>query len=227
MKGKYMHYVIIADGDFLPLALLQQIIKNKKVMALDGAADKLAILNIKPDIILGDMDAINKSAWDIQQVSPTERAPYCTKNNVLIVEALDQSETDLVKGIRYCDAHNATSITIICATGGRLDHHEGAMRALRKCYQPNRPLVIHTALQSIIFVRDETILIQGKVGDKLGILAYPAGTFTSHGLRYEGKGYPLTFALSESICNELRLATAEIEIKGEALLILPLFSVGD
>ena len=44
-------FVIIANGDFLPQPLLQKAIINKKVIALDGAANRLATLAIIPDLI--------------------------------------------------------------------------------------------------------------------------------------------------------------------------------
>jgi thiamine pyrophosphokinase len=182
-------------------------VQDKIIIALDGAANKLDKLHIKPQIIMGDFDSITH--------------PYLNQHDAIILSVHDQDQTDLVKAIRYCDEQQAKSITIICALGGRLDHHEGNMRSLRAYYHPKRPILLHTEQQSVRYAKNETVIMKGEIGDPCGILAYPAGSFSSQGLLYDVENYPLEMGFSESICNVLREHKATITISGEALLIMP------
>ena len=133
----------------------------------------------------------------------------------------DQNTTDLVKAIRYCDTQGAASITIVCATGGRMDHHEAALRALRTEYKAERPILIHTELQTLRFAKNETVTFEGQIGDKCGVLAYPQGMFSSQGLEYDVENFVLDFGFSESTCNSMRKPKATVSVTGEALLVMP------
>lgn len=218
-------FLIVANGCFLHQALIQEAAFNKTLIALDGAADKLQqFANLTPHVILGDFDSINAKTWGIEKTFAElseQDQPYTNAQGILIVPAKNQQYTDLHKAILYCDERGASSIHIICATGGRMDLHEGTMRVMRRTYQKQRPILLHTDIQTLRFVRNEHLLIQGEVGDKCGILAYPQGRFTSQGLMYEGQDFPLEFAESESMCNVLREKEARLEIKGDALVVMP------
>lgn len=221
------HFIIIANGPFLPPAIIMEAIQNKTIVSLDGATNKLSRLNITPHIILGDFDSINKAnrerygikggIVDIDDDSPA----YKGNENVMIVPAKIQNATDLQKAIRYCDKIGAASITILCATGGRMDFHESNLRTLRSHYRETRPLIMHTEQQTIRYLKDEDLIMTGMPGDKCGVVGYPEGFMTSEGLEYETNNYPLKFGFSESTCNALKGYQAVIRIKGEALAITP------
>ncbi|RDI48109.1 thiamine diphosphokinase [Aquicella lusitana] len=201
------NYLLVANGNFLVREIITEAAMNSVIVALDGAADRLIRLGIQPDLILGDFDSIDSQSLASRQHS--------------VVLANDQSLTDLVKAIRYCDDQQAASITLVCATGGRLDHHEGAIRSLRTEYKNKRPLLLHTEQQTLRYARDECITLYGMPGDKCGIMAFPRGIFSSQGLSYDVTDYPLHFGYSESICNSLMSDRAFLDIRGEALLIMP------
>jgi thiamine pyrophosphokinase len=221
------NFIIIANGPFLVREIIVEAIQDKTIIALDGAADKLAGLGIKPAVILGDFDSINEAGenpWGIQQTYANMQEisiPYQGNHNVTIVPAKNQNLTDLSKAIQYCDHLNADSITIICASGGRLDHHESTMRSLYTQYKKDRLILLHTEQQTLRFARDEEVLMHGEIGDKCGIIAYPAGTFTSTGLEYNGKQYTLTFGVTDSTSNSLTEKQARINVTGSVLLIMP------
>jgi len=220
-------YIIVANGDFLVSEIIHEAVKNKMIIALDTAADKLSRLGMMPHILLGDFDSDSETHahyWGIhhtlEHLSEDDK-PYKGNFDVTIVPRKNQNLTDLVKAIQYCDEQAAHSITIICALGGRLDHHEAAMRSLRAEYKKQRPILLHSSLQTIRYVKDEHIILQGNTGDKCGILAYPKGWFSSEGLAYDAHDYALDFAYSESVANAMRLPQATVSVTGEALLIMP------
>jgi thiamine pyrophosphokinase len=219
-------YVIIANGDFLEKNLLQKICRNKIIIALDGAAQQLLALDLKPHVILGDFDSLDRRTQQFWGITKTfaeldkHAKPYLGNDDIMIVPSRDQSLTDLVKAIRYCDTNCVSEISIICALGGRIDHDEANKRALRLEYNPARPITLYTSTQMLRFVRNDTVQISGKMDDTIGILGFPSARFSSTGLKYEGNNTLLDFGY-DSVCNALKWLDATITIQGDALLILP------
>lgn len=200
------NYLIVANGNFLVEEIICEAALDKIIVGVDGAALKLLRLGIKPHVILGDFDSLQ---------SPYQQP----QSDITTIHLPDQNHPDLVKAIRYCDGEGASSITIICALGGRLDHQESVLRALRTEYKKDRPITLHSDQQSICFAKDETIVIEGEIGDVCAVMAYPKGIFSSLGLAYEVNQYELDFGFSESICNALTQEKAIITVQGEALII--------
>lgn len=205
------NYAIVANGCFLTKKIILEATENKIIIALDGAGSRLLQLGIRPDVILGDFDSSIKS----------ELVGLARVHDLQLVPAEDQRFTDFSKAIHYCDAHDATHITVICALGGRIDHHLGLLRSLRKHYQKKRPIVLHDLEQSARFISNESIELQGMIGDHCGVLAFPEATLNTSGLTYDAQNYPLIFGMTENTCNTMRKATATITVAGDALVVMP------
>jgi thiamine pyrophosphokinase len=216
-------FVIIANGPFLYRDIILEAIQNKTVVVLDGALNKLRWLESKyVDYILGDFDSVDSTAqeyWGITQTChdiTDASVPYPGMYNTWIVPAKNQDRTDLEKAINYCDKHEASSITILCASGGRADHHEAVMRAMKHAYQPQRVITLQTEQQSLRYARDEVVSFEGCVGDHCGFASTTAsGHGTSEGLLYPCDKH------HESFCNQLVSNAASLTVHGEALLFLP------
>lgn len=220
-------YLIVADGNFQVKEIILEAAQNKIIVALDAAADRLNRIGILPHIILGDFDSDSKSHtayWGIRETfmdMNEDALPYTGRHGVTIVPRKNQNLTDLVKAIHYCDEQHADRITMICATGGRLDHHEAALRSLRSEYRKDRALILHTEQQTIGYACNETCIIKGESGDNCAILAFPDGRLTTRGLVYDVTDYKLEFGFSESYANSLKDRQATASITGEALLMHP------
>lgn len=216
------HYVIIADGPFLPDPLIKTAIINHVVIALDGAVNHLQALDIIPDVILGDFDSIDSESqihWGIRKTFSQlklEDESYIGEYGVRIVPRLDQNFTDLEKAIQYCDQHAAEQITLLCATGGREDLHEGMKIAIQNAYRYNRPILVHTNTQTLRYAQDESIQFHGQCGDYCGFIGLNSGRCSSEGLIYECE------SIAYSICNRMKFQTATIHVQGGAILIMPL-----
>lgn len=195
--------------------------QNRTIIALDGAAGKLLALNIVPQMILGDFDSIDADTqryWgithDFSTMSSTDK-PYPGSQGVVIVPSYDQSETDLVKAIRYCDALQATDISVICASFGRDDLYEANKSALETEYRFERPIILHSEQQSLRWAENETVILQGEPGDHCGFVIKSPGYCHTQGLTYDGR------SLQRSFCNTLQKSTATLEVYGSALVIMP------
>jgi len=204
-----MKYLIVANGPFLAKAIIQEAAENACIIALDGAANKLVHLGIRPNIILGDFDSFQEE-FDIF-------------NGIKKVLVSDQNFTDLQKAIKFA-MKDATSIHIVCALGGRLDHEQANIRTLQSEYSASCPIYLHNDYQTMTFVRNQTILIAGNHHDYCGLFGMPKATMTvkNAGLEYGGEK-PFFLSMSNfSVSNRLiGNQGAIVEIVGDALIVNP------
>ena len=101
--------LVLANGAYptheTPLSLLK---KAESIVCLDGAANNLAKNNMKPDLIIGDLDSITSE--------------YKNQYSEIIIHDNRQDENDLRKALLWLNQNNYKKITILGATGIREDH---------------------------------------------------------------------------------------------------------
>lgn len=116
--------LIIAGGKLLePKVLLKKIEKNDYdiVICADSGYNHAKKLDIKPDIIIGDMDSVNSNDFSCEFI----------KLNT------EKDETDLRECVLYAFEKGFKAIDIICATGGRLDHFLSNLSILEFSHKMN------------------------------------------------------------------------------------------
>lgn len=219
--------VIVANAAFLPNEMLSECIKDKTVMALDGAASRLLKRGMMPSFILGDFDSLSitdQRLWGIKCNADAQAEsvlPYLGRDDVVMLPQKNQDLTDLAKAVRYCDACGVNAIEIVCATGWRMDHTLANLRLLKSAYRPSRSLTLQTEKETLFYVKDDAVLVRGEPGDYCGVLSFPKATFFSKGLKYNGEASVLEFGSWDSTSNQLTTSEAKIEVEGEALIVAP------
>jgi thiamine pyrophosphokinase len=178
------------------------------IIALDGAVNKLSDSAIIPDYIVGDMDA-----------APKKLVESLAAQGSLVVQIDDQNSTDLDKGINYADELGATSIDIVNALGGRMDHTLYNVRILKKYYSNKRRIIIHEQDELLEYYADCELKVEGNVDSPLAIMSSPDVTVDSKGLNYNMDGLRLVYGARESSCNSLAAKHAEIKLRGGAIII--------
>ena len=78
---------------------------TNKIIAADGAATKLQVIGINPDVIIGDLDSV-----------------YGEFPNSLIIEDPSQCNTDFEKALNYINKNHPGKTLVLGANGGFLDH---------------------------------------------------------------------------------------------------------
>ncbi len=211
-------FLIVANSPLLTKDIILQAKIGKKILALDGSASILHKYSITPDVILGDFDSIDSDAQSYYGIKPIADydSEYWGKQGVLIVPAPDQNYTDLEKAIMYCDKKNASSITIVGATGGREDHHEALKIALKTYYKSIRPILVHGDYGSMCYVENEFVRFNGSPGEYCGFILQGCGSVISEGLEYQCRGH------AYSTSNKMLGTNACFYVTGCALLFLPL-----
>lgn len=101
--------VIVANGSFPYSRLSLDILDTaKRIVACDGAADKLIKREFAVSAIIGDCDSLQPSTM--------------TNYSDIIHRYADQETNDLTKAVNFCIENDYTDIIILGATGKREDH---------------------------------------------------------------------------------------------------------
>jgi thiamine pyrophosphokinase len=104
--------LIIANGASCSSELLGQLLEwNPLVIVLDGAIERVASLDIKVDVLLGDFD--------------DDFDPTIYKENQFPIEIIytpNQDKTDLEKAFDFLIERKIPMVNVIWATGKRADH---------------------------------------------------------------------------------------------------------
>ncbi len=119
--------IILVGGGIINERLLSSFIKKKLPMiAVDGGANCLTELSIKPDYIIGDLDSLNKKDALI--------------DNNKIIKIAEQDTTDLEKAIYSFDA---PAFIALGFGGKRMDHTFAAYHILYKYVHSKNIMLIN------------------------------------------------------------------------------------
>lgn len=109
--------VILANGEFpshpVPLNILRE---AELIICCDGAADALLRQGMEPDLIIGDLDSLNRE----------NRERFIER----VIHITEQETNDLTKAFKHALILNPSTITILGATGKREDHTIGNISLL-------------------------------------------------------------------------------------------------
>lgn len=210
------HFFVFSGGE-LDDKFACRMIENRKpdvMIAADRGMDFFYRNHKEPDLIIGDFDSVE-----------SESLQYFTgQTTVRIVELSPmKDDTDTEAAIRYAISMGAEKITILGATGCRLDHVLGNVEllgiglgvgvAIELVDAKNRIRMIN---QGIKFRREE------QHGAYVSLLPY---TEKVEHLTLKGFKYPLEDATLKGFCtlgvsNEIVAEEAEIAFDGGILLVI-------
>jgi len=143
---------------------------------VDGGADKLITMGYSPDVILGDLDSIDK-----------ENKIY----NSTIVYLEDQSKNDLEKSISWCVNQGIKELELFGFSYGRDDHHLANL-FIMKNFSDRIKMKMYTD-KSLIFCINKHSTFLSKANQTVSIFTFTKNTtITTSGLKY---------ALKNSILN--------------------------
>ena len=112
-----MTALIIAGGVLLdPEKIAEKVdfLEFDLIIACDSGYDNAKQMSVKPQYVVGDLDSIKSQITDAKVIKLKP----------------EKDDTDLRVAINFAIEKGAKTITILCATGGRLDHFYGNMSNL-------------------------------------------------------------------------------------------------
>lgn len=206
-----MKAIIIASGNIVKREIFDEIYSvDDYIICADGGLNYLDSLSIKPNLIVGDFDSVNISLLEKYKNVTIKRYP--TEKNF----------TDTEIAIEEAIASRYDEITIIGATGTRLDHTMANILLIERYIMSGISIKIVDNNNYISILNKDTI-VNKKEGYFLSIIPI---TDYIDGITLKGVKYPLLDVRVDRgstlcISNEITANKAEISIKiGKGILFI-------
>jgi thiamine pyrophosphokinase len=188
--------------------------RSALVLAADGGANHLARIGVRPATVVGDLDSIRPG---VRRWVGEDR----------IVARPDQESTDLHKTLAYAfDERGAERVTVLAATGGRLDHAIENLALLGR-WAGRGAVELLDEEHRIVAVND-AFTTAAAAGATVSLM--PLGRCErvwTQGLRWELDGEPLDLAGRTSVSNVADGGQIEVRVEGGiVLMFLPGFPPG-
>ncbi|MFH1176942.1 MAG: thiamine diphosphokinase [Acidobacteriota bacterium] len=176
------------------------------VLAADGGANHLARIGVRPAAVIGDLDSI----------LPRVRLWVGEER---LVPRPDQDHTDLHKTLSYAfDERGAKRVTVLAATGGRLDHAVENLALLARW--AGRGELVLAAEDADIWPVVGRARFATRAGQTISII--PMGRCErvwAQGLEWPLDGEPLDLSVRTGVCNRATGAAIEVAVEGGVVLV--------
>lgn len=184
MKYKFP-YALFGNGPRPTHPMIKNKLKSMNTFfCVDGGADKLITMGYTPDVILGDLDSMEK-----------KKSLY----NCKIVYLEDQSKNDLEKSISWCVNQGIDELELFGFSYGRDDHHLANLFVM-KDFSDKIKMKMYTD-RSLVLCINKHFTFPSKANQTVSIFTFnKKTTITTTGLKYTLKNSPIT-SPSQGISN--------------------------
>jgi len=163
--------------------------KNDYLVAADGAANYLKKIKITPDIILGDLDSINKAVLK-----------YFLKKSIPVIKYTEQDTTDFEKSLNFIIQAGLKDVIIFGFTSLRPDHSLNNFSVMKRYYKKLNISFIDDDF--IIEFIKQNIKFNYRKNQLISLLPFPSARgITTKGLRYALKDESLSLGVREGTLN--------------------------
>lgn len=185
---------------------------DRFVLVADGGAKLLKKYELKADLLLGDLDSIDR-----------ETLCYVKENNIEIKKFPEKKDfTDTALCIDYLLEEGYKDIVILCALGTRIDHELANLYKLKMLYKLGVSAKIVDDNNEVIYVEEGEYEFESS--DKKYFSLINAGdkmSFTTKGLYYEVENLEINVMNpSRAVSNEMLGDKAKIKINFGAAFII-------
>jgi len=210
----YQQIMIISGGCSVdPEFFSSQISRTKGLLIIvcDGGLRHLQTSNIKPNVIIGDMDSVD----------PAQLAHYDAQEIKIIKYPADKDFSDTELALDYALNLKPEKILIWCALGGRIDHALANILLLLKGQEKGVDTLLIDEYCEIFLMNREAYFINdtGKTVSLLALTPEVTG-ITLSGFRYPLENGNLKMGQSRGISNIIGKDHADIKIETGKLLII-------
>lgn len=212
--------IIVSNGDIKKPALTYKRITSEYgfsskdlIIGADGGAKNSLKLNLTPDVIIGDMDSIEKEA---------KTKLNAISNNIKYIKTSpDKDKSDTHLAVEYAVKLKVKKIIITGAIGDRLDHSLANIFMLSSFFLKNMDVKILTDTSEISVVR-KSCSIKGKTGNIISMFSLTPYTYfiKTTGLKYVLEEEKLFFSPIRGLSNIFTQDVANIKIRGGIILLI-------
>lgn len=191
----------------------QQIIDETTdlLIAADGGALLLEKLGLKPHIIIGDMDSLDRNKLNY----------FREKGSRLLKYPVKKDETDAELALRYCSRQGLKIVSIIGSLGGRFDQQLANIYLLEYALKKGLNAIIQEPGLEMGLIDKEKV-IKGKKDSWLSLIPLTERVERVYikGCSYELSGEQLFRYRTRGISNKIVSNSALINIEGGLLLYI-------
>ncbi len=206
-----MRTFIISNGDITDYEYSKGAInKGAYIICADGGARHAYNMGIKPDLIIGDLDSLNKQFVSYYQKQGVE----------LIKHPKDKDKTDthlcVLKAMEF-----SKDIVLLGALGSRFDHSFANISLLKLGIKHGIRIYIDD-YHNQVHLLSESIKLQGEPGDTFSLLplSNKVGGLTVSGAKYLLKNAEIKLSDTYGISNVFINKEVDIKIKNGLLIVI-------
>ncbi len=207
-----MRAIVVAGSSLDVVPGPEALTGSDLLVAVDGGADVLQRLGLRPDVLIGDMDSVSESTRLVAERGGVEM--------VLLPTAKD--ETDAEAALRLVVGRGAMQVTVYGALGGpRLDHLLGNLFLLAADWLKGAQVRLVDGRHEA-FLAHGDVTVMGRAGDTLSLLPLTPTVLqvATAGLEYPLKSETLIQAATRGVSNVMTGATARVTHGDGALLVV-------
>jgi thiamine pyrophosphokinase len=183
------------------------------IIAADGGAAHSRILDVKPDVIIGDLDSIDQETLEYFQQRQVE----------IVTHPTSKDATDLELALEYALQQEPDEIIVLGALGQRWDHSLGNILLLANPEYHSIPIRMISGTVEIGLVKpSQPYRLAGMEGDLVSLIPIGGDALgiTTRGLEYPLEEGLLKYGATRGISNTLTTNKAFVSIQQGLLLCL-------
>ena len=204
--------IVFANGDLPNLNKARELLRvDDFIICADGGTRHALALGLTPNLLIGDMDSIQKDQWQM-----LEKAGVAIE-----LFPRDKNETDLELAITRAVELEPSEIVIVAALGGRLDQTIGNIALLTSLQLTTFDVRLDDGAEEMFFCRDQ-VQVHGRSGDIVSLIPWgnPVHGIQTQGLKWQLNNETLHPDKTRGISNELISEAASIRISSGSLLVI-------
>ncbi len=206
-----MHAIVAAGGDLPDASWDPALCPADLVVAADSGLAHVFALGLTPDVVVGDLDSVAAADLDRARSLGARIEEYPT----------DKDATDLELALDLVRTLGATTVTVIGAGGGRLDHLVGGLHLLAAPAWSGMRITALAGSARVTVVHDHAEL-SGGLGTLVTLLAV-GGTATgvdTDGLRWTLSDDELHPTSTRGVSNEVTHSPFTVRVRAGTLLVI-------
>jgi len=205
-----MRIIIFANGELPNLEKTRALLQHDDfIICADGGIRHALALDLKPDVLIGDMDSLPSNF----QLSSFD--------GEVVLFPKDKNETDLELAIAHAVTFKPTQILILGALGGRMDHTLANIALLSNSQFSDFDLRLNDGIEEIFFCKDQ-VEVKGRSGDIISLIPWggDAEGVVTENLKWKLNNETLYLDKTRGISNEMMSNVATILITKGLLLVV-------
>ncbi len=184
------------------------------VIAVDGGINYCGVLEIEPDIILGDFDSVNEAQREAI-LAMKEQVP----DRVVVLKP-EKDDTDMLAALKLGLEKGYDYFLIYGATGGRMEHTLANIQCLLFLKNHGAVGYLMDGSGMIFVMRNEEVKLRANLEGYFSLfcLGKEAKGVTIKGLKYELEDYTMTNAFPIGVSNEFVGKEATVSVRDGELV---------